>query len=247
MGRPSGAALGIANHQMGIPSAGSLGGLQNHRSRGLDLIASFDLLPLTMVSAVVLAAGMSTRMGRNKLLLDFEGKPVIVCAVDTLLKSDVAEVIVVLGHEADLVAERLAGKPVKLVQNPDYQTGQSSSLRAGVNGISSQSTAILIYLADQPLLEPSDINRLIRGFNEAKQVNKSIVVPFYAGHRGNPVILDASYRKAILEVVGDIGFKQVIKRNPDEIFSIEMDNDHVVRDVDDIEAYRELSRLPPST
>jgi len=199
-----------------------------------------------MVSAIVLAAGMSTRMGQNKLLLDFKGKPLIVRAVETLLRSEVAEVIVVLGHQAELVEAKLAGIPVKLVRNPVYQTGQSSSVRAGVQAISPQSAAILIYLADQPLLEPSDINRLVRGFEEAQRVHKSIVVPFYAGQRGNPVILDISYRHAILEVVGDIGFRQVIKRYPSEILAIEMDNDHVVLDVDNIETYLALAGFPES-
>ena len=204
-----------------------------------------------MVSAVVLAAGMSTRMGQNKLLLNFREKPLIVHAVDTLLASDIDEVIVVLGHEIEKVRDQLersiglankaaSGKPLRLTQNPDYQNGLSTSVRTGVEAVSRQANGIMIYLADQPLLEPEDVNRIVAGFAAAKEVNKSIVVPFFRGERGNPVILDASLRDSILGIVGDVGCKGVIKRYPEKVYAIEMENDHVVRDVDDVQAYERL-------
>ena len=205
-----------------------------------------------MVSAVLLAAGMSTRMGQNKLLLNFREKPLIVHAVDTLLASDIDEVIVVLGHEIEKVRDQLersiglankaaSGKPLRLTQNPDYQNGLSTSVRTGVEAVSRQANGIMIYLADQPLLEPEDVNRIVAGFAAAKEVNKSIVVPFFRGERGNPVILDASLRDSILGIVGDVGCKGVIKRYPEKVYAIEMENDHVVRDVDDIQAYERLA------
>ena len=205
-----------------------------------------------MVSAVVLAAGMSTRMGQNKLLLNFRDKPLIVHAVDTLLASDIDEVIVVLGHETEKVRDQLerrvglankadARKPVRLVQNPDYQNGLSTSVRTGVEAVSRQANGIMIYLADQPLLEPEDVNRIVAGFAAAKEIDKSIVVPFFRGERGNPVILDASLRDSILGIVGDVGCKGVIKRYPEKVYAIEMENDHVVRDVDDVQAYARLA------
>jgi molybdenum cofactor cytidylyltransferase len=193
-----------------------------------------------MVSAVIPAAGMSTRMGRNKLLLGFKGKSLITRAVDTLLASEVDEVIVVLGHEAEKVLEELNGKQVKLVKNPNYREGLSTSVRAGISAVSPNANAIMVYLADQPLLEPGEVDRLIRAFARARELNKSIVVPFFHGQRGNPVILDASYRDAILDVVGDVGCKRVIRRNPEQVFVVEMETDHVVRDVDRIEEYEEL-------
>jgi molybdenum cofactor cytidylyltransferase len=205
-----------------------------------------------MVSAVVLAAGMSTRMGQNKLLLNFREKPLIVHAVDTLLASEIDEVIVVLGHEIEKVRDQLErsiglankvvpGKPVRLVQNPDYQNGLSTSVRTGVEAVSRQANGIMIYLADQPLLEPEDVNRIVAGFAAAKEIHKSIVVPFFRGERGNPVILDASLRDSILGIVGDVGCKGVIKRYPEKVYAIEMENDHVVRDVDDVQAYERLA------
>lgn len=193
-----------------------------------------------MVSAVVLAAGLSTRMGRNKLLLNFKDKPLIARLVDTLLGSKIDEVIVVLGHEIEKVRAELQGKPVRLVHNPDYREGLSTSVRTGVDAVSPDADGIMICLADQPLLEPADVNQIVAAFADAKKVNKSIVVPFFEGERGNPVILDASLRVAILGIVGDVGCKGVIKRYPEKVYALEMENDHVVRDVDDVKAYERL-------
>jgi Uncharacterized MobA-related protein len=81
------------------------------------------------------------------------------------------------------------------------------------------------------------VNHIVRAFTHAKAVNKGIVVPFFDGHRGNPVLLDSSYREAILGVVGDVGCKGVIKRYPDKVFIVEMESDHVVRDLDNMEEY----------
>ena len=193
-----------------------------------------------MIAAIVPAAGMSTRMGRNKLLLAFKGKALIAQAVDTLLESEVDEIIVVLGHEADKVKEKLRGKQVTFVENSNYRQGMGTSIRAGLGAVSSGATAIMIYLADQPLLEPEDVKRLIGAFADAREQGKSIVVPFFHGQRGNPVILDSSYKEAILDVVGEVGCKRVIKRNPDKVLVVEMETDHVVRDVDSIEDYEGL-------
>jgi len=204
-----------------------------------------------MVSAVVLAAGMSTRMGRNKLLLTFRDKPLVVHAVDTLLASKAGEIIVVLGHESEKVWDQLEDytgqvptrcqrRRVRLVKNPDYRDGLSTSVRTGVQAVSPEAKAIMIYLADQPLLEPADLDRIIAAFATAKADDKMIVVPFFKGERGNPVLLDASLRDSILGIVGDVGCKGVIKRYPEKVYAIEMENDHVVRDVDDVQAYERL-------
>jgi molybdenum cofactor cytidylyltransferase len=204
-----------------------------------------------MVSTVVLAAGMSTRMGRNKLLLSFRDKPLVVHAVDTLLASKVGEIIVVLGHEFEKVWDQLkayAGQVsneaqrsrVRLVSNPDYRDGLSTSVRTGVQAVSAEAGAIMIYLADQPLIEPGDVDRIIAAFAAAKAENKTIVVPFFKGERGNPVILDATLRDSILGIAGDVGCKGVIKRYPEQVYAIEMENDHVVRDVDDVQGYETL-------
>jgi molybdenum cofactor cytidylyltransferase len=185
-----------------------------------------------MISAIVPAAGLSTRMGQNKLLMPFGDKSLIQHAVDTLRASDVDEIVVVLGHEADQVRSRLGRHRVNFVHNPDYREGLSTSVRAGIGAVPKAADAIMIYLADQPLIEPGEINRLIRAFAEAKKAGKSIVVPFFGNERGNPVILDASYREMVLDIAGDVGCRRIIKRHPEQVFAVQMQTDHVVRDVD---------------
>jgi molybdenum cofactor cytidylyltransferase len=185
-----------------------------------------------MISAIVPAAGLSSRMGQSKLLMPFGDKSLIEHAVDTLKASDVDEIVVVLGHEADQVRSRLERRRVNFVHNPDYREGLSTSVRAGMSAVAKGADAIMIYLADQPLIQPDEISRLIQAFAEAKRAGKSIVVPFFENRRGNPVILDASYRAMVLDIAGDVGCKRIIRRYPEQVFAVQMQTDHVVRDVD---------------
>ena len=194
-----------------------------------------------MITAIVPAAGLSSRMGQNKLLMPFAGKSLIERAVDTLMTSGVDEIVVVLGHEANLVRSRLEGKSVHFVDNPDYRAGLSTSVRAGMEAAPKGADAMMIYLADQPLLEADEVRRLVLAFAEAKRAGKSIVVPFFCNKRGNPVILDASYREMVLDVVGDAGCRRIIKRHPEQVFAVQMETDHVVRDVDTPEDFGSIS------
>src|SRR5205823_5420775 len=158
-----------------------------------------------MITAIVPAAGLSSRMGQNKLLMPIGDKSLIEHAVDTLMISGVDEIVVVLGHEAKLVRSSLEGNHVRFVDNPDYRLGLSTSVQAGMEAVPRGSDAIMIYLADQPLLESDEIRRLIHAFAGAKRAGKNIVVPFFGNQRGNPVILDSSYREMALDIAGDVG------------------------------------------
>jgi molybdenum cofactor cytidylyltransferase len=193
-----------------------------------------------MISAIVPAAGLSSRMGQNKLLMPFGDKSLIEHAVDTLKASDVDEIVVVLGHEADQVRSRLERRRINFVHNPDYREGLSTSVRTGMSAVAKGADAIMIYLADQPLIQPDEISRLIQAFAQAKRAGKSIVVPFFENRRGNPVILDASYRAMVLDIVGDVGCRRIIRRYPEQVFAVQMQTDHVVRDVDTLEDFESL-------
>ncbi len=193
-----------------------------------------------MIAAIVPAAGMSTRMGRNKLLLTFRQKPLIAHSIDTLLASEVAGIVVVLGHEAEKVRAEIGDRKVTIVENPCYRDGMSTSIRAGMAVISPRFEAVMVCLPDQPLIEASEINRLIHAFSEARDLGKSIVVPFFRGQRGNPVIMGSVHREAILKITGDAGCRGIVGQNPACVHMIEMDTDHVVRDIDGIEDYAAL-------
>lgn len=197
----------------------------------------------SFLSAIVLAAGESRRMGdRNKLLLSFRNQPLIAHIVQTVVQSDVDEVIVVLGHQAAQVREVLAAYDVVFTHNPRYREGMTTSIHAGVQAASEAAAGFMICLSDLPLIEPKEFNRLTAAFREAMQQDlRHIIRPVYQGKPGNPVLFPAYYKPAILAQQGVTGCKGIIKQNRPLVLEIEMETDHVLRDVDTPEAYAALS------
>ena len=200
-----------------------------------------------MISAVLLAAGQSTRMGaENKLLLPFRGHTVVEHMVGVLLASRLDEVVVVLGHEAERVRPLLEGRPVRLVENAEYREGMGSSLKAGLREVSPQAEAVMVCLTDQPLLEAADVDRLIDAYRialawDTTTLPRDIVVPFHQGRRGNPILFSARYREEVLATRGPVaGCRGIVQRYPEAILAVEMETDHVVRDLDTPEDYRAL-------
>src|SRR5215831_12798367 len=117
-----------------------------------------------MVSAILLAAGESRRMGSLKQLLPILDKSFVKCCVDNLLASKASEVIVVLGHQESLIRKELSDSPVKLAYNPDYRLGMTTSVVRGIEAISPASHAALIALVDQPQIGPDILNRIIDAY-----------------------------------------------------------------------------------
>jgi molybdenum cofactor cytidylyltransferase len=147
------------------------------------------------VVAILLAAGRSQRMGgRNKLLLDVDGQPMVRRVAVTLLNSHLRQVIAVLGYESTLVAGALAGLPLRIVVNDKYASGQMSSVRAGIAAIADDPAAV-VALADQPALEPADVDFLIDAFLALPE--PKILVPVYGGQRGNPIVLPGMQLSAL--------------------------------------------------
>lgn len=201
-----------------------------------------------MISAIILAAGESKRMGeQNKLLLPFRGQTLIECIVDTVLSSDVGEVIVVLGHDAVRVREGCRDRRVKFVQNDNYQQGMTTSIQMGVQAADTDADGFMICLSDLPLIEPDELNHLLYAFEEAVRANnKYIAIPVFEGQRGNPVIFSMIYKNHILDDddgKGWMGCKGIIKQNPAQVLEVEMATDHVLRDIDTPEDYQNLSKI----
>lgn len=191
------------------------------------------------VSALLLAAGESRRMGdANKLLLPVDGEPLVRRTARRLLAAGPEEAVAVLGHEREAVAEALAGLPLRTVVNPDHGRGQMTSVHAGLAALEKPSEGVMICLADQPLLTTEDYLALIEAFG--RRGEKSILVPTYEGRRGNPIILAARHRAAILARQANLGCRQLVDRNPDLVASVAFANDHVVRDVDTEADYKAL-------
>jgi len=185
------------------------------------------------VAAIVLAAGLSRRMGpRNKLLLpDENGQPMVARVVDAVLASAARPVLVVLGHQAEAVEQALAGRTVRCVHAAGYARGLSASLKAGLAALPESAPGAMICLGDMPLVTAPMLDQLLAAFDPDE--GRRIVVPTHAGQRGNPVIWDRSLFPEILASVrGDSGARFVLERHADEIVEVEMADDSVLRDFD---------------
>jgi molybdenum cofactor cytidylyltransferase len=182
------------------------------------------------IAAIVLAAGQSRRMGRNKLLIEIDGAALVERAVDAALASEAAPVIVVLGHQADALKSRLADRNVVTVENPDYAEGLSTSLKRGLAAVPEASDGAVICLGDMPGVGPRLIDRLIAAFSPVE--GREIVLPMRGVRRGNPVLWSRRFFAELQEITGDTGAKNVIGAWPEYVVEIEAEDDGVLIDLD---------------
>lgn len=191
------------------------------------------------VSAILLAAGESRRMGStNKLTLETAGVALLRRTALTLLDASLNELVVVLGHQAETARSLLHGLAVRLVENPNYREGQMTSVHAGMQALGKPCDGIMVCLSDQPLLETADIDRLIHAF--LFDCPRSVLVPTFKGRRGNPIVLAHRHRQAILNGKRNLGCKRLIEKNPELVWPLPMENDHCVSDLDTPEDYQRL-------
>jgi len=188
-----------------------------------------------LISALLLAAGASKRFGRPKLLLPLGNSTILERSLDNLLDSKVTEVIVVIGYHANEARRLIASKPVKIVVNRDYRQGMSTSLRAGLDMVSSHATAIMIALADLPFITTAAVDTLIEAF---KYSNKGIIVPVHKSKRGHPVILSTKYKDELSRLKGDVGGRETIRRHSDDILEVAVDSESIYQDIDTLASYQ---------
>jgi len=169
------------------------------------------------VGAVLLAAGSASRMGhRPKSLLELGGVPLIRRQLIALSGAGVDEVVVVLGHYAERIEEVVKEFPVTLVRNPDPDAGQISSLRLGLRALSQKLDAIVVALADQPLINSQDVNDLIGAYKK-RPAGTQVVQPYVNGLPGNPVMLGDEVRDQILTGGVNVGCRQWQSAHPDQV------------------------------
>lgn len=180
------------------------------------------------VAAVVLAAGSSTRMGRNKLLLDLGGETLIRRAVRAAVEAGVDEVVVVLGHEELRVRAELAGLPCTPIVNPDHAEGAGTSVRTGVRQVAGGADAIVVVLADMPFVTGDMIATLVRRYHETR-------APLVASHYGEvqapPTLYDRALFDELLQIPGERCAKQVVRRHEQEAVVVEWP-ESALRDID---------------
>ncbi len=183
------------------------------------------------VAAIVLAAGQSRRMeGKNKLLEDFHGQPLVRRAVEAALGSKASPVIVVTGNNAEAIKKALAGLDVRFVNNPDYADGLSSSLKTGIRTVPEESAAAIICLGDMPQVSSALIDRLIAGF--APERGAMIVAPLRDKQRGNPVLWARRFFPELLKLEGDMGARKLASFYDEGLLEVPVTDDGAFADID---------------
>jgi len=192
------------------------------------------------VSAILLGAGESKRMGVNKLSLPWGKKTVLEHCLNTLLRSSVKEVVLVLSDRTKWMEGPFRGRRVKVIMNPRYREGMSTSIRRGIQATDPGAQGLLIALGDQPLLKTRTINALIRAFAQSKG---SIVLPSYQGRRGHPVLFDRCHERELLSLRGDVGGKSIVERHPVNVLEVPTESAAVLMDIDTWKDYQKGFRM----
>jgi len=169
-------------------------------------------------------------MGRNKLLVNLNGKPLVRWAVEAALTSDASQVFVVTGNEVEKIAACLSGLPVTFVHNPHYRAGLSASLKTGVKALPESVDGVLILLGDMPAISSALIDKLIAAFDPDE--DRAICVPVHNGTRGNPVLWARRFFPGILALEGDVGARHLIAENGAVICQVEATDEAPLVDID---------------
>lgn len=168
------------------------------------------------IGLIILAAGAATRMGRPKQLLSYQGRSLILHAVEVALASMSQPIIVVLGAYVEQIKPELMSKAVQVVENSQWQEGMSSSIRAGISMLlktNSKLDAVIISLADQPLVSPQIFNQLIQSYQETQKV---IIASKYNEATGVPALFSNALFPELMQLEGDKGAKALIQKYIDK-------------------------------
>jgi CTP:molybdopterin cytidylyltransferase MocA/ADP-ribose pyrophosphatase YjhB (NUDIX family) len=186
------------------------------------------------VAVIVLAAGSSSRLGRPKQLLPVDGQPLLSRTLDVVRRSSLQPRILVLGGYADEIRAQVRADDFTVVENPDFSTGQASSLKAGLRALTGNIDGAVVMLGDQPLVEPWLLDELRTAFDPNINV---AVCPRYANGPGNPVLLGRELFPHLLQLEGDVGARDVLARHAARIAHIDHTSRNAPRDVDTQQDY----------
>jgi molybdenum cofactor cytidylyltransferase len=189
------------------------------------------------VAAIVLAAGLSRRMGdTNKLLAEVDGQPIVRRVVDTLLASKARPILVVVGHQEEQVRAALAGRAVRFVTNRAYKEGLGASLRTGIEALGimtrkpNEIDGTLVALGDMPWIKASHIDALIDAFDPTSAA--SICVPVHDRKRGHPVLWSSRHFGEMRKLQGDVGARALLEAHADSVLAVPVDDPAVHLDID---------------
>lgn len=183
------------------------------------------------IYGIILAAGMGTRAGGDKLSKEIDAKPMLFHTVERAMGSSLTDLILVTGAQR-LFGEDAAKKySLMYTHNPDYRLGLSTSLKAGLAALPEEAEGFAVLLGDMPFIESGTIDALLKVFRE-NAARFPIVLPIYKGRRGHPPIFSAIYKKEIMKLDGDRGAKPVIVLYKDKVISVDVKDRGTIEDVD---------------
>lgn len=185
--------------------------------------------------AIILAAGASTRMKRQKLLLPFNGKTIIENVVENVAKVVGSNIMVVLGSHSEEIKSSIENRNVRFCKNENYLNGMLSSAICGFRALPQEAKAALVFLGDQPQIPPQAANLVIDAWNQSK---KGIVMPTFNGRRGHPVLIETRYKFEIEKLDPERGLKTLSEKYKDDVFEVECEIPEILRDIDTPEEYQ---------
>jgi len=191
---------------------------------------------LNDISAILLAAGRSRRMGAFKPLLPFGDRTVIECCISNLRAAEVRDIVVVVGHRAEDIREQLKALDVTFAVNADPDSEMSVSIARGVEQVRAAATGLIIALVDHPAVTPETIKVLIDEWRRGAR----LVQPEHEGRGGHPVLIDLAYRKELLTIDPESGLRALFTAHRNEVRRVPVASPYVARDMDTWEDYRRL-------
>jgi molybdenum cofactor cytidylyltransferase len=189
-----------------------------------------------MIAAVVLAAGLSRRMGRPKMTLPWGGRTVIGQVVQVLDQAGVDEIVVVTGGAHEQVESALTGLPARISFNPRFTEDEMVfSLKTGLSELGTHIEAALIALGDQPQVQPQVVKSILETF---KQTTAPLIIPSYHLRRGHPWLVARPLWSSVLDLEPGKTMRDVINQHADQIYYLNVETPSVLRDLDTPEDYR---------
>jgi molybdenum cofactor cytidylyltransferase len=200
---------------------------------------------MNSVAAILLAAGRSERMGAFKPLLPFGDKTVIETCIDHLSEGGVETIVVVVGHQANLIREHLQDLNLSFAFNPDPESEMSASIACGAKQLPREAGAVLIALTDHPAVSPEVISTIINCWRGGAK----LVIPEYDARGGHPVLVDLGFRDQLLQLDPERGLRSLFDAHRAQVQRIPVASPFIARDMDTWNDYRVLHEdvfgMPP--
>jgi xanthine/CO dehydrogenase XdhC/CoxF family maturation factor/CTP:molybdopterin cytidylyltransferase MocA len=187
-----------------------------------------------VISAIILAAGESSRMGKAKMLLPWLDRTIIETVIQNIIQSEIKNIIVVLGAEKDKIQYQISNYPVIITENPNYLNGMLSSVQCGLRALPGDTDAVMILLGDQPMISSPVIDQLADTYRHS---DKGILIAVHKGKRGHPILFKIKYKKEIEELNVENSLHDFTMKFASDILEVETETSDILRDIDTYEDY----------